>query len=81
MVKTLTIGVEFERWIDNLNLAVSKARGISCPRHNALQCIVHQMITAQVKQKKLQLLQNRAARILTSSNYETRTRDLLDELG
>lgn len=31
--------------------------------------------------EKLQQLQNRAARIVTLSNYETRSKDLLDDLG
>ena len=31
--------------------------------------------------EKLQLLQNRVARIVTLSNYETLSKDLLDELG
>ena len=31
--------------------------------------------------EKLQQLQNRAARIVTSSNYQTRSKDILDELG
>ena len=31
--------------------------------------------------EKIQQLQNRAARIVTLSNYETRSKDLLDELG
>ena len=31
--------------------------------------------------EKLQLLQNRAARIVTLSNYETLSKDLLDELS
>ena len=31
--------------------------------------------------EQLQQLQNRAARIVTLSNYETRSKDLLDDLG
>lgn len=31
--------------------------------------------------EKLQQLQNRAVRIVTLSNYETRSKDLLDDLG
>ena len=31
--------------------------------------------------EKLQQLQNRAARIVTSSNYQTRSKNILDELG
>ena len=31
--------------------------------------------------EKLQQLQNKAARIVTSSNYQTRSKDILDELG
>ena len=31
--------------------------------------------------EKLQQLQNRAARIVTLSNYEARSKDLLDDLG
>ena len=31
--------------------------------------------------EKLQQPQNRAARIVTLSNYETRSKDLLDDLG
>ena len=33
------------------------------------------------ERKKLQQLKNRVARILALSNYETRSKDLLDDLG
>ena len=35
----------------------------------------------RINEKKLQQLKNRVARILALSNYETRSKDLLDDLG
>ena len=35
----------------------------------------------RINGKKLQQLQNRAARMVTLSNYETRSKDLFDDLG